>query len=451
MIILISGLQKILINDMTGACNLNNLAFLINENYPEVTGLNGNLSLNKDSWLSEISFNSGKSNILFNGSIDHVLKRFLSKTSPLWIQGDVYSNMVDLSFLINQQRSDSLTENKFLLPDKLFLKLNINMDIFELNKFRASGITSDLTYRPGFLSLTSLQFSTMKGRMNSYGGLIQDVNGNLTLRTSSQMERIDIKQMFEVFKNFNQEFIRSNNLEGLISGSVDFSARLNSNLIPELESVYAETDVIIENGELKDFAPLNSLSRFIELSELEHVKFETLRNNIIIKDQKVIVPEMAINSTAFNLIASGIHGFDNNFEYKVRINLSELLAKKARVKKENNEFTVLEKDGERVSIFLTIAGNPDDFRVRYDRKEAVNQIRQDMKTEKKVLKSILYEEFGLFKKHFSDTVIQKEKKDSTPSFIFEWDSGKEELDTIKKSRQNKKPEKKERDYKIIWD
>ena len=406
-------LQKVLINDMSGECGLHNLAFIINENYPEITGLNGNVSMEKDSWLSDISFNSGKSNILFKGSLDHVLKRFVNKTSSLWIQGDVYSNLVDLSFLINRRIIDNTTDAVFLLPDKLYLKLNISLDNFELNKFRASGITSDLTYKPGFLSLTSLHLNTMKGRMESYGGLIQDMNGNLILRTSSQLEKIDIKEMFEVFNDFRQDFITSRNLEGRISGLVDFSAHLNAELIPEMETVYAESDVIIENGELKDFAPLNSLSRFIELSELEHVRFETLRNNIIIKDKKVIVPVMAINSTAFNITASGIHGFDNNFEYKVKINLSELLAKKARMKKENDEFAIMEKEGERVNIFLTIVGNPDDFRIRYDRKEAVNQIREDLKTEKKVLKSILYEEFGLFKKHFSDTIKPKESRNST--------------------------------------
>jgi len=442
--------KTILAENVSGSIDMENLSFRINEEYPEITGLNGNVRITNDSWMSMFNFLSGKSNIQFKGQIDHIIKRFVRKTSSLWIQGDASADYLDLSFLINNQQQND-NEKSFILPDKLYIKLHLFVDDFVLNKFTASGIISDLTYKPRFLTITSLDLKTMKGSLNSYGGLIQDMQGNLLLRTSSRLTKIDIREMFETFNNFKQNFIVSENLEGYISGSVDFSVNINSLLEPEMESIYAVSDVTIENGELKDFSPLKSLSKFIELSELEHVKFKTLKNNIIIREQKVFVPEMSINSSAFNIIASGLHGFDNNFEYKVRVNLSEILAKKARKKKENDEFAVLEKDGQRVTIFLTIFGNPDDFKIRYDRKEAVNQIKEDIKTEKQELKTILYEEFGLFKKQLSDSVKREEGKDPGPQFIFEWDEQKDSVETPDNKRGKKEFHKKEKEFKFIFE
>jgi len=440
----------IFIKNASGEIILKDLAFQVNKEFPEIQQLNGILLFINDSWKSDIQFISGKSDFLFKGQVDHVIKRFTRKTGSLWIQGEIFSRYSDLSCFINKQNSPE-TDDQFSLPSNLYFKLKFHVDTLDLNKFRATSISTDMIYKPGFLSFSSLHLVTMKGILEGYGGLIQDTGGNLLLKTHSQLEKIDIKEMFEVFNNFRQNFIISENLGGLISGAVDFSANLNSELEPEMKSVYAESKVIIENGELKDFAALQSLSKFVELSELEHVKFETLRNTILIKEQKVFVPEMAINSSAFNIIASGTHGFDNNFDYKIKINLSEILAKKARSKKENDEFAVLEKEGERINLFLSIYGTPDNFKIKYDRKEAVQQFKEDIQTEKKELKTILYEEFGLFKKQFSDTVKKEEVKESSPQFIFDWDNDEKVHETTNDRKREKLSQKKKEEFKIKWD
>jgi hypothetical protein len=157
---------------------------------------------------------------------------------------------------------------------------------------------------------------------------------------------------------------------------------------------------------------------------------------------------MNINSSAFNITASGTHGFDNYFEYKVKVNFSEILAGKARkAKKENDEFGVVENDGSGgTSLYLAITGTPDNYKIRYDKKEAGNKIRNDLLNEKKVLKAILKEEFGLFNK---DTVSNKQNN-SKPGdkFILDW--GEEENIPIDKNKEIKK-NKKEPEFKVIWE
>jgi hypothetical protein len=157
---------------------------------------------------------------------------------------------------------------------------------------------------------------------------------------------------------------------------------------------------------------------------------------------------MDINSSAFNITASGIHGFDNYFEYKVRVNLSEILAGKARkVKKENEEFGIIENDGSGgISLHLAIDGFPDDFKVRYDKKETLSQIKNDLQKEKRTLKSIFKEEFGYYKDTSSD---KSGNQKNTDRMIFDWgeDHGmKMEKDV------NEKPDKlKKTDLRFEWE
>ena len=64
-------------------------------------------------------------------------------------------------------------------------------------------------------------------------------------------------------------------------------------------AVNAGIDMSIVNGELNNVEAMKSLSRFIELKELESVRFATLKNLIEIKNQIVNIPKMEVKSTAY--------------------------------------------------------------------------------------------------------------------------------------------------------
>ncbi len=435
-------IRNILSTSLSGELFLKDIGLRFGENYPEITSLEGKAGISDDIWLTEIGVETSTGDMYFSGRIDHLIKRFVKKTSSLWIQGSVFSNNSDLSFILSNEDNNESSHTPFLLPDKLFMKLDLSLDKFAMSRFNATEVTAHLVYKSGFLNVSSFQLNTMKGDIKGYGGLIQDASGNLILKSSTQLNKLDIKEMFEVFNNFQQDFITNQNLGGKISGVWELSTSITSSLNPDLKTTWSEADILIENGELRDFEPLKNLSRFIEVSELEHVKFQTLQNKFIVKDSKVYIPKMDINSSAFNLSVSGTHSFENYFDYSIKVNLSEILANKASKKKENDEFAVHEKSGQRVNIFLTITGTPDDFKIKYDRREALQQIKEDLKTEKKELKTILNQEFGFFKKQFTDSV-EEVKKDPLPKFIFEWDEEDEikSKDSLQEKKQKESSKK----------
>ena len=85
------------------------------------------------------------------------------------------------------------------------------------------------------------------------------------------------------------------------------------------------------------------LSKYINVDELRLIRFKTLKNEIFIRDRLVTIPEMAIHSSAFNISVAGQQSFDNVFEYRLNVLLSEVLFNKARKKKkEMDEFMVEE-------------------------------------------------------------------------------------------------------------
>jgi hypothetical protein len=219
---------------------------------------------------------------------------------------------------------------------------------------------------------------------------------------------------------------------------------MDSLMNPEIKSISAEGKYFISNGALVNFEPVKELSSFIEISELENISFERLENDFFIKNNFFYTPQMDVRSTAADLTVNGKHSFDNNYEYHVKILLSEMLSKKVKKPKSNTtEFGVVQDDGlGRTSLLLRIENKGEDIKVGYDIKAAGNQIKNEIKSEKQTLKTILKEEYGWFK---NDSTVDKTKPNSSPRFKITW----EETDSVKVGDEVS-PEKKESVIKNLF-
>jgi len=109
----------------------------------------------------------------------------------------------------------------------------------------------------------------------------------------------------------------------------------------------------------------------------------------------------------------GTHNFDDTVNYHFIVDMNEILAKKwlARFlnKPPDTEFGPVEDDGgHHTRIFLSMIGYlEDDGITHYDRKDAVQALKDNLHDEGQNLKTILHNEFHWFN---SDTTKNKDDK-----------------------------------------
>ena len=232
---------------------------------------------------------------------------------------------------------------------------------------------------------------------------------------------IDINKAFTTFHNFGQNFLKAENLAGTLSGSFSLLLPMDSMLNAQIKSLTAEGKYILVNGALINFEPVKELSSFIELSELENIHFEKLENDFFIRNNFLYIPQMNVKSSTADLSVNGKHSFDNNYEYHVKMLLSEILSKKRKkTKSDVTEFGLVQDDGlGRTSILLKITGKGEEIKVGYDLKAAGSELINNIKAERKTLKSILNQEYGWYK---SDTTVKQiPVENKRPRFRISWD------------------------------
>lgn len=404
-------------NDATyqsfGTAQLQQVKFSLKNSPTSFSNFSSTFTL-KDNDLQIDRFTGKISNSDFrvNGIVSNVFDYFFLKNQVLKIDADFLSNKLVLDEIIISGNAATDTSGGMHFSPNLNCNLMVSIGELTYKKFVGRRINGSVTLEDGVLNANSLNLQALDGTLTMQGTIDASRGDSVMISFEANLQQISIAKTFDVLNNFGQDEITSKNVKGKVTAKVQFASLWSRQLVLNNNSIYSKCDITIENGELINVAPLLALSRFVKGTDLHDVKFETLHNIIEIKNSNVIIPIMDIKSTALNLTASGTHNFNNIVDYKIQLELSQLLNRK--VKDNTTEFGTIEDDGKgHWKLYLSMKGNLSNPKFSYDKKSVKESIAKDIKVEKENMKSLLNKQFGWFKKDSVNAkpVTQEKKKE----------------------------------------
>ncbi len=391
--------------------------------------VNGNLIVLKYIQANKIRLKYKDQNIAINGEFYNLPEWLTGRKVTMTAKADVtFDRLIPDAFLPGGTVSAESHRKKkaFNMPGDLKLDINFKIDSVTYKTFSSSKVEGSMNYVPKTLTYKNLKMKSLNGNISGNGFISQNRDKSLMVKGSFDVVDIDVNKAFSAFHNFGQSFLKAENIKGVLSGSLSLVFPMDSLLNFRIKNLAAEGRYLLLDGALINFDPVKQLSGFIELSELENIKFDKLQNDFFIRNNQLFVPQMEVNSSAADLSVNGRHSFENDYEYHVKILLSEILSGKRKKKSNITEFGVVEDDGlGRTSLLLKIAGKGDVAKVSYDMKAAGDQVKTNFKKEKQTLKTILNQEYGWYK---GDSALnQKQPEQKKPSrFKIKWDDGEPE-------------------------
>ena len=239
------------------------------------------------------------------------------------------------------------------------------------------------------------------------------MNSNLNLKN------INIRNSFKSFKNFGQDFVKEQHIKGVGSAELSIESYWKPNYVLDKKKLSISSSLSIEKGELIDFKPLESLSSYISLNELKHVKFSKLENNINVMDELIIIPTMEIKSSALSILLSGTHSFNQEINYEITLLLSEILSKTFRKDNTNiTEFGEEKKDGKSFNtVYFKMNGTTENPKITLDKIRFMEDIKKTVEKEKAIINNII-----------NADILKKEKKENNEieedQIEIEWEPNK---------------------------
>lgn len=394
-----------------------------------INDINGNLSVGSTILASGLRTVYKGQKIKIDGEFRNLPEWLDNHPVQMVATADVsFDRLIPEAFLNTTPSSakSPVKKTAFSLPENLILDVNFKIDSLNYKSFSSAQIEGSLTYKSKLLSFTTLKMKALSGTISGDGFIFQNDNKSMITKGSLNVNNVDVNKAFTTFKNFGQNFLKAENIRGSLSGSFSLLLPLDSILKPQIKSLTAEGKYILLNGSLVNFDPVKQLASFIELSELENISFKQLENDFFIRNNFLYLPQMDVESSAADLSVNGKHSFDNDYEYHVKILLSEILSKKRKKNSRNvTEFGAVQDDGlGRTSLLLKIIGKGEKMKVGYDIKAAGAEVKNNIKSERQTLKTILNQEYGWYKK---DSLPKPKAVEKKSRFKISWD----ETDSLK--------------------
>lgn len=415
--------QKGLGTKATGTITMSGTSAMIKGSAIPLSEISGDFAFNNnDLKVNNLSGRYGSSDFRLQGAFRNFMACMLQPSLQWQLDARLNAGNLNWDEVMAAGQTDESGPPTLQVPANLALNLDANIGKLTYRAFTARQIRGQLALRNGTLTADELSFNSMKGHVKSEGSIDGLVNSRGKIRCKAHFEKVDITQMFESFGNFGNTSITEKNLEGTLTTDLDFTALWVPGPDINAASVVLTADVIVENGRLKDYSPMQSLARYLRVEDLSDIRFSTLTNRIEIASKTVYIPRMEIKSSVLDLQIYGKHYFDNRIDYHFRILLSQLLSRKARKNNPNlkseDAIGPIQDDGlGRTTLYLLLTGTVDNPIFKYDKKDVREKIAADFKKERQNLKSILRQEFAPAR---GDSVVKKAKRDET-KFEVEWD------------------------------
>lgn len=295
----------------------------------------------KDAFLNTLSIpigNEGNS-LQFSGDVLNATSLVFDNNDVVQTDINLTSNSVrweDLMALFDnvKQENTDIKKNKRVISKvlkgiykKFNPSLNIVIDKCHYYSFEAENLTTDVYFK----GENELYFE--KTGLNYQGGAInmkvflslEDAHHtgfNMTFDT----EKLDFGSFLKEFNYFELKSLQEiEKLAGNITLDVDLDGVLDNQEGLDIKTLKGRAYFELNGVEVKGFEPLEKVAdKIFKKERFEDIRFAPISNTIFIANETVEIPQMQMQSTAFDFFVEGHLNYDHKSNIWVSIPLSNL-------------------------------------------------------------------------------------------------------------------------------
>jgi len=396
--------------NLGGIIELDDASVTINRE--EITFDRGTIAL-KDNQLrlKDVKMEGADSEIIFNGYFTNVLPVLLadsinSKNAELQFNANLLAKNMDLDRLLaisEVQIEDELVakgtevdslevakvEQREFITNFLNGSFNAEVESFNYEQVEGESFTGKLEFENNEVSIYG-EFGAMGGSIDIDGtGYFEE---RPKLKAKVICHDINATEFFRQMEDFGQDLLTHENIAGTLNTKMAIDAQWDEEANFLYEDLHVLADVQATDGELNNFGMLEDFSGYVKIRDLEQIKFVDMRNWFEIKNERLYIPVMFIQTNALNLLLGGEHSFENEFDYNIKVNAGQVAFAKFKKYNPDLEPQPAKKRG-LFNLYFNAFGDLDDYEVKTNKRK-VNQAFKMSEYRKNGIQAALNKEFG---------------------------------------------------------
>lgn len=210
----------------------------------------------------------------------------------------------------------------FVIPKNINFIINANAENIDYDKLKISNATGSLLLANETVNVTNLKGNSMNGTITASGTYsTKDNKQQPAINFNYTINNVDIQQAFTALNTIEKIMPIGKFLNGKLNSQFNMSGILGNDLMPQLTSLSGIGNLLMLDGVLTSFAPLEKLANTLKVNELKNVSAKNIKAFIEFSNGKVLVKPFKVKVKGIDMEIGGLHGLNQDMDYTINMNI----------------------------------------------------------------------------------------------------------------------------------
>jgi hypothetical protein len=311
----------------SGTAELTNVKYNAKEYPTGVTISQTKLTFNpKNVTLNSFNGNYLNTNFTANGVLDNLLGYTL-KNQVLSGSVNVTADKMNLNDWMGTDTATTTaktTDNSqpFQVPGNLDFTIHAQAGQVKYDKVDYNNINGVLIIKDEAVKLQNLNTEALDGTLAINGTYSTKVNKKKPdISITYDVKNLDIQKTFLAFNTVQKLMPVAQFLAGKLSSRLTMTGTLKGDMMPDLKSLSGNGDLLLLQGALKKFAPLDKLASTLQVDHLKDFSMKDIKSFFEFANGKVLVKPFTVKVQDIEMQIGGMHGLDQSIDYIVQMKI----------------------------------------------------------------------------------------------------------------------------------
>ncbi|MES2880632.1 MAG: AsmA-like C-terminal region-containing protein, partial [Bacteroidota bacterium] len=208
------------------------------------------------------------------------------------------------------------------VPANINITLNAKADEVHYDKVDYRNVKGTLLVKDETVTLQNVFTNALDGDITFNGAYSTKVNKQKPeISLNYTVKDVDVQKAFYAFNTVQKLMPAGKFLSGKISSQFSMIGKLNGDMMPDLTSLTGNGNLLLIQGVLAKFQPLEKLAGVLNVAELTEVSLKDIKSHFEFANGKVLVKPFSFKIKEIELQVGGMHGFDQSMDYIIGMKL----------------------------------------------------------------------------------------------------------------------------------
>ncbi|MBD0328018.1 MAG: AsmA-like C-terminal region-containing protein, partial [Pyrinomonadaceae bacterium] len=274
----------------------------------------------------------------------------------------------------------------FLVPANFNITVHANAGAVHYDEVSYHNVRGSLVVKDETVRLQNVQTEALEGTIafdGSYSTRQNKTKPDISLTYT--IKDVNVQKAFYAYNTIQKLMPLGKFLSGKLTSQFSMAGKLNGDMFPDLGSLTGNGNLLLIQGVLSKFQPLDKLASALNVAVLKDVSLKDIKSHVEFANGKVLVKPFNVKVKDIDMQIGGMHGLDQELDYIIGMKVPRSYLGAGGNTLINNLTAQAQSKGIPVSVSdvidlnIKIGGSINNPVIKTDLKAAVGDITKELK------------------------------------------------------------------------